>query len=163
MPTYVNMWMVNVTYLNMMHVCICSQTHNNVMSHACQPCICSALHQLLWLTWSDIPRKAPLSTIIVRRSKFDELGLREKLHFKVRKVLAGAIVKTVPAAHGNSSVGTILKDESWNHNMFWWTYCELRRVSKFSNEHVIRFWSDFVLSFWFSADSFHGRPSVEAS
>ncbi|CAK9087310.1 cGMP-dependent protein kinase 2 (cGK 2) (cGK2) (cGMP-dependent protein kinase II) (cGKII) [Durusdinium trenchii] len=42
-------------------------------------------------------RKAPLSTIILRRSKFDELGLREKLHFKTRKAIGGGFLETAAA------------------------------------------------------------------
>lgn len=46
---------------------------------------------------ATIQAKAPLSTIIVRRSKFDELGLREKLHFKVRKAIGGGFLETAAA------------------------------------------------------------------
>eukprot|EP00435_Cladocopium_sp_Y103_P024388 s340_g6.t1 len=46
---------------------------------------------------ATIQAKAPLSTIIVRRSKFEELGLREKLHFKVRKAIGGGFLETAAA------------------------------------------------------------------
>ncbi|CAK9087486.1 cGMP-dependent protein kinase egl-4 (Egg-laying defective protein 4) [Durusdinium trenchii] len=46
---------------------------------------------------ATISAKAPLSTIILRRSKFDELGLREKLHFKTRKAIGGGFLETAAA------------------------------------------------------------------
>ncbi|CAE7851113.1 GIP, partial [Symbiodinium necroappetens] len=39
-------------------------------------------------------RKQPLSTIIVRRSKFEELGLREKLVFKQRNAVGGGFLES---------------------------------------------------------------------
>jgi len=46
---------------------------------------------------ATIQAKAPLSTIILRREKFEELGLREKLHFKVRKAIGGGFLETAAA------------------------------------------------------------------
>ncbi|CAJ1457361.1 unnamed protein product, partial [Effrenium voratum] len=46
---------------------------------------------------ATIVAKAPLSTIIVQREKFDELGLREKLVFKTRKAIGGGFLETSAA------------------------------------------------------------------
>mmetsp|Transcript_71816 Transcript_71816/g.171603 ORF Transcript_71816/g.171603 Transcript_71816/m.171603 type:complete len:294 (+) Transcript_71816:20-901(+) len=43
---------------------------------------------------ATIAAKQPLSTIIVRRSKFEELGLREKLVFKQRNAVGGGFLES---------------------------------------------------------------------